>query len=130
MEQEPIHRCQFPWIRFAGLSNSARHSSSTVFSGENMSASVRPNVVLFMLDTLRADYCSCYGHAAPTTPEIDRLAAEGAVFLDNVSPAIWTLPSVASMMTGLYPHSHVAGAHNDSFDERHTTIAETLAARG
>ncbi len=95
-----------------------------------MSASVRPNVVLFMLDTLRADYCSCYGHAAPTTPEIDRLAAEGAVFLDNVSPAIWTLPSVASMMTGLYPHSHGAGAHNDSFDERHTTIAETLAARG
>lgn len=90
----------------------------------------RPNIVIVMLDTQRADRLSCYGHDRPTTPRIDQIASEGAVFLDNVSPGIWTLPSVASMMTGLHAHSHGSGAHNDSFDEQHTTIAESLSQRG
>jgi arylsulfatase A-like enzyme len=90
----------------------------------------RPNVVIFMLDTQRADRLSCYGHDRKTTPCIDALADEGAVFLENVSPSIWTLPSVASMMTGLHSHSHGAGSHNDSFSDEHTTLAEILAASG
>ncbi|MCX7011545.1 MAG: sulfatase [Candidatus Sumerlaeota bacterium] len=95
-----------------------------------MTGPTRPNVVLFMLDTQQAQNMSCYGYPKPTTPNIDRLAAEGAVFLDNVSPAIWTLPSTASMMTGLHVHSHGACAHNDVFIEKPVTLAETLAELG
>ena len=90
----------------------------------------RPNVLVFMLDTQRADNVSCYGYDKPTTPNIDRLAAEGAVFLNNISPATWTLPSVASMMTGLHVHSHGASASYEGFCDRPTTIAETLAPLG
>ena len=90
----------------------------------------RPNVVIFMLDTQRTDNLSCYGYGKPTSPNIERLAEEGCVFLDNISPAIWTLPSTASMMTGLHVHSHGACAHNDVYVDKPTTIAETLDAQG
>ena len=95
-----------------------------------MSRERKPNVVIFMLDTQRADFLSCYGHSTPTTPCIDKIGEEGAVFLDNISPAIWTLPSVASMMTGVHPHSHGAGAHNDTFNAEYPTIADCLNDQG
>ena len=87
----------------------------------------RPNVLIFMLDTLRAKNVSCYGYEKPTTPNIDRIAEEGSVFLDNVSPAIWTLPAVASLMTGLHVHSHGSGAHNESFDGDLVTMADVFS---
>jgi arylsulfatase A-like enzyme len=60
------------------------------------------NVVIVLLDTLRADRLSCYGHDRPTSPHIDRWAAESAVrFSNTVAPAPWTLPSHASIFTGL-----------------------------
>ncbi len=69
---------------------------------------------------------SCYGYPKETTPNIDSLASEGAVFLDNVSPAIWTLPSTASIMTGLHAHSHGACAHNDLEVHGLPTLASML----
>lgn len=62
----------------------------------------RPNVVLVVLDTLRADRLSCYGHPLETSPRLDRWAAQSAVrFANVVAPAPWTLPSHASLFTGL-----------------------------
>ncbi|MCG8459920.1 MAG: sulfatase-like hydrolase/transferase, partial [Holophagales bacterium] len=61
-----------------------------------------PNVVLILLDTLRADRMSLYGHDAATTPRLERWAAERAVVFENaVAPSPWTLPSHASLFTGL-----------------------------
>jgi arylsulfatase A-like enzyme len=61
-----------------------------------------PNVIFVSLDTLRADRLSLYGNPRPTSPEIDRWAREhGAVFENTVAPSPWTLPSHASMFTGL-----------------------------
>ncbi len=68
-----------------------------------------PDVVLIVLDTVRAENVSTYGYARPTAPEIDALAREGALFLDATSPSTWSLPSHASLFTGRYPSSH--GAH-------------------
>ena len=62
-----------------------------------------PNVVLVVLDTVRAGNVSGYGYSRPTSPEIDRLAAEGALFLDATSPSTWSLPSHASLFTGPLP---------------------------
>jgi hypothetical protein len=60
-------------------------------------------VVLILLDTVRADHVSSYGHSRPTTPNIDALAERGVRFSQVVAPAPWTLPSVAGLLSGAYP---------------------------
>jgi arylsulfatase A-like enzyme len=61
----------------------------------------RPNVLLVSIDTLRADHLSSYGYRRPTSPNLDRLAAEGTLFLECFAPTSWTLPSHLSLLTGL-----------------------------
>jgi arylsulfatase A-like enzyme/Flp pilus assembly protein TadD len=65
-----------------------------------------PNVVLIIIDTLRADHVGCYGYPRHTTPAIDGLASRGVLFADAVSAAPWTAASMASVLTGLYPSVH------------------------
>lgn len=90
----------------------------------------RPNVLLVSLDTVRADRVRCYGYARPTTPGIDALAAGATLFEAAIAPAPWTLPSHASMLTGLYPHSHGAAGWRSILPPRHVTLAETLLEAG
>jgi arylsulfatase A-like enzyme len=59
--------------------------------------------VLILLDTVRADRVSSYGHSRPTTPNIDALAERGVRFSQVVAPSPWTLPSVAGLLGGEYP---------------------------
>lgn len=91
----------------------------------------RPNLVLVTLDTVRADRLGCYGHDAASTPAMDRLAREGVLARHAVAVAPLTLPSHASLLTGLAPPRH--GVH-DNADYRlpvsETTLAEHLARLG
>ena len=73
-------------------------------------AARRPNLLLLSIDTLRADHVSCYGYPRPTTPSLDLLARNGLRLDRARAVAPWTLPSFASMLTGLYPTRHGAGA--------------------
>jgi len=82
-----------------------------------------PNVVLISIDTLRPDFLGCYGHERPTSPLLDRFAAQGTIFEDVTSASPWTLPSHASMLTGLYPSSHGVKDHDRQLTK------ETLATR-
>ena len=82
--------------------------------------SSRPNVVLVVMDTLRADHTSMGGYRFPTTPEMGKLAKDAQVFANAVSVDSCTLPSHASIFTGLYPREH--GAHADM--ERGPVITE------
>jgi arylsulfatase A-like enzyme len=66
----------------------------------------RPNVVLVVADTLRADHLPFYGYARETAPFLARLAASGAVFEQAASTSSWTAPATASLLTGLYPPQH------------------------
>jgi len=66
----------------------------------------RENVVVVVIDTLRPDRLGCYGHERGTSPFIDSLAAQGVVFEQAYSTSSWTVPSVASLMTGLPPRGH------------------------
>ena len=59
------------------------------------------NLVLFGVDSLRADHMSCYGYGRLTTPHIDRLATQGVLFERNYSPHIPTTSAYASMLTGM-----------------------------
>ena len=89
-----------------------------------------PNVVLIMVDTLRADHLSCYGSAAVKTPHIDALAADGLRWVNTFSQASWTRPSVATILTGLYPSSHGAIHKADRLPDRVDTLAEVLGRAG
>ncbi len=67
----------------------------------------RPNVVVFLIDTLRADRLGAYGYDRyPTSPSIDVLAQRGVVFEQAYALAPWTMPSVASLLTGQLPCEH------------------------
>jgi arylsulfatase A-like enzyme len=90
----------------------------------------KPSFVLVVLDTVRADRTSAYGYERDTTPNLARLAARGVRFERAYATACWSLPSHASLFTGLLPSRH--GAHNEhlALDGRHPTLAELLASRG
>ncbi len=90
-----------------------------------------PNIVLIVMDTLRTDHVSCYGHPLPTTPALDRLAARGILYEQAYAASSWTWPSTASILTGISPAAHGVvddfACHLSSGLE---TLAEALAARG
>ena len=89
-----------------------------------------PDIVLVVLDTVRAENTSTYGHTRKTSPTLDRLAAEGALFEDATSPSTWSMPSHASLFTGRYPSSHGAHGEHLELDQRFPTLAQVLVARG
>jgi arylsulfatase A-like enzyme len=94
----------------------------------------RPNVLLIVLDTVRADHLSVYGYPRRTSPNLEALAPEGVLFRNAISSSDITLSSHASLFTGRYTSSH--GAHpvarNDPgrYDAAFPTLAEILAANG
>ncbi|MFG0320004.1 MAG: sulfatase [Planctomycetota bacterium JB042] len=89
-----------------------------------------PNVVVLAVDTLRADALGCYGAPGDPTPRLDRLAAGGVVFDAAVAAAPWTLPSFASLLTGLYPGAHGAFDVDRRLADDRFTLAEAFAERG
>jgi arylsulfatase A-like enzyme len=66
----------------------------------------RPSVVLVSLDTLRADHLGCYGFPQPTSPNLDRLAMQGTLFEQAIAHSTLTLPSHATLLTGVLPCVH------------------------
>jgi arylsulfatase A-like enzyme len=90
-------------------------------------ASVGVNVLLLLVDTLRADRLGIHGATPSPTPALDAFAARGLVFDVSVAQASWTLPSVASIFTGLHPRSHGAfGLASDGQEGSGTLLAEAL----
>ena len=95
------------------------------------------SVVLIVVDTLRADHLGAYGHAEATSSAFDARAPRGALFERAFAPSSWTLPSFASLYTGLWPADHGVGREPGSEDRRFTALsgrvrvlAEILAERG
>ena len=89
-----------------------------------------PDILLISIDSLRSDHLGCYGYERDTSPTIDSLAAEGAVFRNAVSTTSWTLPAHAAMFTGLYDSSHGVVDGDDRLVDAHVTLAEVLETNG
>jgi arylsulfatase A-like enzyme len=87
-------------------------------------------LVLISVDTLRADHLGSYGYGRPTSPGIDALAREGVLFEDVSAPSPWTLPSHASLLTGLYPSRHGLKAHDRYLPSTVPTLAALLGRAG
>jgi len=90
----------------------------------------RPNIVIYMVDTLRADHLGCYGYERPTSPRLDELAKEAVLFEHVIAQSPWTRPSVASLFTGLFPSTHQVNDRNHALPDEVTTLAETLRDQG
>jgi choline-sulfatase len=89
------------------------------------------NLLIVTLDTTRADRIHAYGFDGIETPNLDRLAREGILFEQAVSPAPLTLPAHSSIFTGTFPPAHGVRDNGGFFlDDRQTTLAERLQARG
>ncbi len=89
-----------------------------------------PNVILYVVDCLRADHVGAYGYRRPTTPEIDNLARDGVVFESVHACASWTKPAVGCLFTSLYPVFHGAQTIDDVMDPGNPTLAEAFRSRG
>lgn len=95
-------------LSVAGWARASRESSVT--------RPHRPNIIVYLADSLRWDRLSCYGFQRPATPTIDKFSAEACLFERCYSASTWTKPSIASLFTGVPPRIHeaaLAGAWNE-----------------
>ena len=90
----------------------------------------QPHILFIVLDTLRRDRLSLYGHVRETSPRLDAFAAGATVFQRAIAPAQWTIPAHASMFTGVYPSTHQVTQGYGRLSGMHPTLAEILRAGG
>ncbi len=90
----------------------------------------QPNLVLIVVDTLRADYTTPYGFAKDTSPELARWAERGVLFERVLSQSSWTKMSMASLLTSLWPASHGIREAQDGLADEAVTLAEVLQDAG
>ncbi|MAS34915.1 MAG: sulfatase [Anaerolineaceae bacterium] len=89
-----------------------------------------PNILFIVLDTQRRDRLSIYGHHRETSPAIDQFAQDATLFERAIAPAQWTIPSHASMFTGLYPGTHQVTQGYSQISGMHPTLPEILQGAG
>ncbi len=89
-----------------------------------------PLVIVYLVDTLRADHTSVYGYSRDTTPRLAQFAKDAVVFETAVAHSPWTRPSVSSLLTSLLPAEHGNVFVRDRLDAKFQTLAEILDARG
>jgi arylsulfatase A-like enzyme len=102
-------------------------------AGGSPSVPRRPNVVVYLVDTLRADHLGCYGYErpeGPVSPRIDAFASSATLFESALAQTSWTRPAVASIFTGMWPAAHGVNGKRDKLSSEATTLAEILSAAG
>lgn len=112
-----------------GLHGSRAWREWRALSGLPAPAAGAPNVLLIILDTVRASNLSLYGYVRPTTPFLEALGRKGTAFSQAIATAPWTLPSHATMFTGRWPHQ-LSTDWDRPLDRAHPTLAEVFGSRG
>ncbi len=121
-------------------------AAAVVFAGPPRMAGARPSapdVLIILIDALRADHVGVYGHERETTPAIDALADDGVVFRQAISQSTFTKTSISSLFTGRYPYQHgvywgsrtadpefPGAVTSDVLPDKERTLAEMLSHRG
>lgn len=90
----------------------------------------KPNIILIVLDGLRADRLGCYGHTRDTSPAIDAIAARSTICLNNYTVGIASTQSHVSMFTGVHPQFHRAAENLSYFDGCVPTIQQIVRRHG
>jgi len=107
-----------------------KRSTDNLSKVKNVPHSKKPDILLYVVDALRADHMSCYGFQRRTSPNIDKFSQENALYLNAYSNASWTKPSGASILTGLYPKYHKTMKRDDRLPNEVVTLAEKLQEIG
>jgi len=90
----------------------------------------RPNVIVIVIDTLRADYLGSYGSTDGSSPNMDALAKDGLVFDELVTSASWTRASFASLYTSMLPSAHTCSTKVSTLPDDVDTVAEVMSQDG
>ncbi len=90
----------------------------------------RPSIVLYLVDTLRADRLATYGYERQTDPRLQAIAEEGVVFESVMASSNWTRPATSSLLTSLDPITHGNNSHLNRVSSHVETLAERLAEHG
>ncbi|HEX9800651.1 MAG TPA: sulfatase [Thermoanaerobaculia bacterium] len=98
--------------------------------GAPVRVATRPNLVIFLVDTLRADRLTAYGARRVVAPTMEELAREGVVVTHARAQSSWTLPTVATLLTGLAPAQHGAELVGRNLPAEVVTLAERLREHG
>jgi len=114
----------FGWQSWLGMRASMSSTGRSTGPGADSS-----NVLLIVMDTVRAQNLSLYGYARRTSPRLEQFAETGARFDRAIATAPWTLPSHASMFTGRFPRE-ISADFRAPLDNAYPTLAETLGAHG
>lgn len=112
-----------------GLLSCSKDAPPPVAATTSATVQGKPSLVLITLEATRADHLGCYGDTEAQTPNLDQLAREGTYFSKAIAVAPLTLPSTASILTGLYPPKHKLRGESGSFVAG-ATLAEQLKAQG
>jgi arylsulfatase A-like enzyme len=112
----------------AGIYLAERSFEHIAISRLPTEGSTPPNFLVIIVDTLRSDHLATYGYSRKISPNIDQMAEEGVLFENAFSASSWTLPSHASILTGLFPHEHQAEV--TSFPRGNLTLGEALMKHG
>ena len=89
-----------------------------------------PNVIFYVIDTLRSDHLGCYGYTRNTSPRMDAFAEQAVLFENARAQAPWTRASIGSVLTGLWPSVHGAQDDPDALPDAVDTLAERLSGAG
>ena len=90
----------------------------------------QPDIIFIVLDTQRADRLGCYGYEENISPNLDTFAQQSTRFQRAISPAQWTIPSHASLFTGLYPTVHQLTQTNQTLGQDHSHLVSLLHQNG
>lgn len=89
-----------------------------------------PPVIVILADTLRRDHLQCYGYPEPTSPQIDAFASEAIQFVNSNTGGCRTVPSTATLFTGIYPTIHGVLRQESIISETMVTLAERFRMSG
>lgn len=117
-------------LGFWGAPAVRSHGADPARADSGPDAGSPQGVILVWADTLRRDHLGAYGYGRPTSPRIDRLAREGALFRDCVGQATWTKVATPTLMTSLYPSSHGVRDFSDRLPASAVTMAEVYRDAG
>lgn len=108
-----------------GSSGEMRPRTGSVSAG-----ATRPNIVLILIDTLRADHLPIYGYSRETAPVLSDLARRSATFTRMYAQSASTKPSIATLFSSVYPSVHKVHENHDFMPDSLTVLAEVLRAAG
>ncbi|MEO8605510.1 MAG: sulfatase-like hydrolase/transferase [bacterium] len=101
-----------------------------VFTSCTRPRAAPPDIVVIVVDTLRADRLGAYGNARGLTPFLDQFARRATRFTNAYAASSWTVPSVASLFTARYPSQHLVNTFDTKLVDSEVTLAERLTAQG